>query len=66
VGTYALRVGPLEGTRYGIYAANWSYGMRMSILDVWTWPRENVCGLACSTSTQNKGGGAADRWGKKA
>jgi hypothetical protein len=38
-------VGPLRGTRYGMYAANWTYGMRMSILDVRTWSRWDVPGL---------------------
>jgi hypothetical protein len=26
VGTYAWRMGPLGGTRHGMYAANWTYG----------------------------------------
>jgi hypothetical protein len=34
VGTYAWRVGPLGGTRHGTYAANWTCGTRMLILDV--------------------------------
>jgi hypothetical protein len=38
-------VGPLGGTRYGTYATNWTYGMRMPVLDVWTWPRGDVSGL---------------------
>jgi hypothetical protein len=38
-------VGPLGGTRYGMYAANWMYGMCMPVLDVQTWPRGNVPGL---------------------
>jgi hypothetical protein len=38
-------VGPLGGTRYGIYAANWTYGMRMSVLDIRMWPRGDVPGL---------------------
>jgi hypothetical protein len=38
-------VGPLGGTQYGMYAANWMYGMRMPILDVRTWPRGDVPGL---------------------
>jgi hypothetical protein len=42
VGTYAWRVGPLRGTRYGTYAANWTYGTHMSVLCVRTWPRGNV------------------------
>jgi hypothetical protein len=45
VGTYTWRVGPLGGTRYGMYAANWMYGTRMPILDVRTWPRGDVNGL---------------------
>jgi hypothetical protein len=38
-------VGPLGGTRYGTYAANWVYDMRMPVLDVRMWPRGNVPGL---------------------
>jgi hypothetical protein len=38
-------VGPLGGTQYGTYAANWTYGTRMSVLDVRTWPRGDVPGL---------------------
>jgi hypothetical protein len=38
-------VGPLEETRYDTYAANWTYGMRMSVLDVRMWPRGDVPGL---------------------
>jgi hypothetical protein len=38
-------MGPLGGTRYGTYAANWTYGMRMSVLDVRTWPRGDIPGL---------------------
>jgi hypothetical protein len=38
-------VGPLRGTWYGTYAANWTYDMRMPILDVRTWPRWDVPGL---------------------
>jgi hypothetical protein len=38
-------VGPLGGTRYGTYAANWTYGTRMPVLDVRTWPRGDVPGL---------------------
>jgi hypothetical protein len=45
VGTYARRVRPLKGTRYDTYAANWTYGMRISVLDVRTWPRGDVPGL---------------------
>jgi hypothetical protein len=35
-------VGPLGETRYGIYAANCTYGMRMPVLDVRMWPRGDV------------------------
>jgi hypothetical protein len=35
-------VGPLGGTRYGTYAANWTYGTRMPVLDVRTCPRGDV------------------------
>jgi hypothetical protein len=45
VGTYAWRVGPLGGTRHGTYAANWTCGTRMPVLDVRTWPRGDVPGL---------------------
>jgi hypothetical protein len=38
-------VGPLGGTRYGTYAANWTYGTHMPVLDVRTWPREDAPGL---------------------
>jgi hypothetical protein len=38
-------VGPLGGTQYGTYAANWTYGTRMPVLDVRTWPRGDVPGL---------------------
>jgi hypothetical protein len=38
-------VGPLKGTQYGMYAANWTYGTCMSVLDVRTWPRGVVPGL---------------------
>jgi hypothetical protein len=36
VGTYAWCVGPLGGTRHDTYAANWTCGTRMPILDVRT------------------------------
>jgi hypothetical protein len=45
MGTYARRVGPLGGTRCGTYAANWTYDMHMSVLDIQTWPRGNAPGL---------------------
>jgi hypothetical protein len=45
VGTYAWRVGPLGGARHGMYAANWTCGTRMPILDVRTWPTGDVPGL---------------------
>jgi hypothetical protein len=38
-------VGPLGGIRYGTYAANWTYGTHMPVLDVRTWPRGDVPGL---------------------
>jgi hypothetical protein len=38
-------VSPLGGTRYGMYAANWTYGTHMLVLDVRTWPRGGVPGL---------------------
>jgi hypothetical protein len=38
-------VGPLGGTRYGTYAANWTYDTRMPVLDVWTWTRGDAPGL---------------------
>jgi hypothetical protein len=36
---------PLGGTRYGMYGANWTYGTRMPVLDVRTWPRGNIPSL---------------------
>jgi hypothetical protein len=42
---YAWCVGSLGGTRYGTYAANWMYVMRMPVLNVQTWPRGDVPGL---------------------
>jgi hypothetical protein len=44
VGTYALRVGPLGGTRYDTYIINWTYGTRMLVLNVRTWSRDDVPG----------------------
>jgi hypothetical protein len=38
-------VGPLGGTQYGTYAANWTYGTHMPVLDVRTWPRGDILGL---------------------
>jgi hypothetical protein len=38
-------MGPLRGIRYGTYTANWTYGTRMPVLDVRTWPRGDVPGL---------------------
>jgi hypothetical protein len=38
-------VGPLGGTWYGTYDANWMYGTRTLVLDVRTWPRGDVPGL---------------------
>jgi hypothetical protein len=37
--------GPLGGTQYGMYATNWTYGMRLPVLDVQAWPRWDVTGL---------------------
>jgi hypothetical protein len=45
VGTYASHMSPLGGTWYDIYAANWTYGTCMSVLDVQTWSRGDVPGL---------------------
>jgi hypothetical protein len=38
-------VGPLGGKRSDKYAANWTYGTRLPVLDVWTWLRGDVPGL---------------------
>jgi hypothetical protein len=38
-------VGPLGGTRFDTYAASWTYGTRMPVLDVQTWSRGDVPGL---------------------
>jgi hypothetical protein len=38
-------MGPLGGTRYGIYVANWMCDTCMSVLDIRTWPRGDVPGL---------------------
>jgi hypothetical protein len=38
-------VGPLGGTWYDTYAANLTYGMRMTVLNVRTWPGGDVPGL---------------------
>jgi hypothetical protein len=38
-------MGPLGGTRYGMYAAYWTYGMCMPVLDVWMWPWGDVPSL---------------------
>jgi hypothetical protein len=38
-------VAPLGGTRYGMYSTNWTYGMRMLVLDIRTCPRGDVPGL---------------------
>jgi hypothetical protein len=35
----------LEETQYDTYVANWTYGTRISVLDVRTWPRADVAGL---------------------
>jgi hypothetical protein len=39
-------MGPLRGTQYGTYAANGMYGTLMPVLDVRTWSRGDVSGLA--------------------
>jgi hypothetical protein len=38
-------MGPLGGTWYGIYAANWTYGTCMPALNVRTLPRGDVPSL---------------------
>jgi hypothetical protein len=38
-------VSPLGGTQYDTYAANWTYGTHMPVLDVRTWPRGDVPSL---------------------
>jgi hypothetical protein len=38
-------VGPLGGTQYDIYAANWTYGTCMLVLDIQMWSRGDVPGL---------------------
>jgi hypothetical protein len=38
-------VGPLGGTQHGTYAANWTYGTHMLVLDIQTWSRGDVSGL---------------------
>jgi hypothetical protein len=38
-------VGPQGGTQYCTYAANWTYGTCMLVLDVQMWPRGDVPGL---------------------
>jgi hypothetical protein len=38
-------MGPIGGTRYGTYAANWMYDMCMPVLDVQMWSGEDVPGL---------------------
>jgi hypothetical protein len=35
----------MGGTRYDTYAANWTYGTCIPVLDVRTWPRRDVHGL---------------------
>jgi hypothetical protein len=39
----------LSERQYGTYAANWTYGMCMSILDVQTWPGGDVPDLEIIT-----------------
>jgi hypothetical protein len=53
VGTYSWCVGPLGGTQYGTYAANWIYGARMPVLDIQTWPRGDVPGLGLTDGDIN-------------
>jgi hypothetical protein len=38
-------VDPVGGIQYGTYAANWTYGTRMPVLNVRTWSRGDVPGL---------------------
>jgi hypothetical protein len=38
-------VGHLGRKWYDTYAANWTYGTRMSVLDILMWPRGDVSGL---------------------
>jgi hypothetical protein len=38
-------VGPLGGTRYGMYTADWTCGTCMPVLDVRTWLRRDASGL---------------------
>jgi hypothetical protein len=38
-------VGHLGGTRYGMYAANWTYDTCMSVLDVRTWSKGDISDL---------------------
>jgi hypothetical protein len=38
-------VGPLGGTQNCTYTANWTYGTRMPVLDIQTWPRGDVSDL---------------------
>jgi hypothetical protein len=43
-----MTYGYLGETRYGTYAAHWTYGTHMQVLDVLTWPRGDVSGLGLS------------------
>jgi hypothetical protein len=38
-------MGPLRGTWYDMYAADWTYDTCMPVLDIRTWPRGDVAGL---------------------
>jgi hypothetical protein len=53
VGTYAWRVGPLGGTQYGIYATNWTYGIRMPVQNIRTWPRRDISDLGLTDGDIN-------------
>jgi hypothetical protein len=45
VGTYVWRISSLGGTRYGTYAANWTYCTHISILNIQMWSKWNVLDL---------------------
>jgi hypothetical protein len=38
-------VSSLGGTRYGMYAANWTYSTHIPVLDIRMWPRGDISGL---------------------
>jgi hypothetical protein len=50
-------MGPLGGTQYDTYDANWIYGARMPVLDVWMWPRRDVPDLGLIDGDTNLLGG---------